>query len=141
MSIIALDSPEAQALSAAVHSKIVDEGWTQDDDTSLAEYIVLMLANGKTQDQIASELASELLQDAKGTTEFAQWLFQQVDAMSNGGVAGDTAQSQPPADQTAGQDESISEAVENGASSIPAAYDMDMGENAPDNALVLFLPH
>lgn len=69
MSAIALETPEAQALSSAVHSKIVDEGWTQDDDTSLAEYIVLMLANGKTQDQIASELAGELLQDANGTTE------------------------------------------------------------------------
>ncbi|RVX69206.1 hypothetical protein B0A52_07182 [Exophiala mesophila] len=132
MSAIALETPEAQALSSAVHSKIVDQGWTQDDDTSLAEYIVLMLANGKTQDQIASELAGELLQDADGTTEFAQWLFQQVDNMSGG--AG-PSQNAPQPQQESGLElaqESTDSA--NAESSIPAAYEMDMADSAPENA-------
>ena len=134
MSAIALETPEAQALSSAVHSKIVDQGWTQDDDTSLAEYIVLMLANGKTQDQIASELAGELLQDADGTTEFAQWLFQQVDNMSGG--AG-PSQNAPQPQQESGLElaqESTDSA--NAESSIPAAYEMDMADSAPENAYV-----
>lgn len=137
MSNIALETPLAEALSSAVHSKIVEEGWTQEDDTSLAEYIVLMLANGKTQDQIASELAGELLQDAKGTTEFAQWLFDQVNILS-GGASGSTpavtSQSSDQAAHAVAPDMAPSESAENGNSSIPAAYDMDMVDNAPENA-------
>ncbi|OAG43631.1 hypothetical protein AYO21_02217 [Fonsecaea monophora] len=138
MSTIALETPLAEALSSAVHSKIVEEGWTQDDDTSLAEYIVLMLANGKTQNQIASELAGELLQDAKGTTEFAQWLFDQVNLLSGGGAAapgpGTTSQSSEQPLQGEAPSSVPSGATENGNSSIPAAYDMDMVDNAPENA-------
>ncbi len=130
---ISLDTPIAEALSSAVHSKIVEEGWTQDDDTSLAEYIVLMLANGKTQDQIASELAGELLQDAKGTTEFSQWLFDQVNLLS-GGSATAPAEASQPSDQSTTFGVQTSDATDNGTSSIPAAYDMDMVDNAPENA-------
>ncbi|EXJ72624.1 uncharacterized protein A1O5_03770 [Cladophialophora psammophila CBS 110553] len=140
MSTIALETPLAEALSGAVHSKIVEEGWTQDDDTSLAEYIVLMLANGKTQNQIASELAGELLQDAKGTTEFAQWLFDQVNLLSGGAAASDPAvisQSSEQAEQVAAPTSLPSGSTENGSSSIPAAYDMDMVDNAPENAYVV----
>jgi nuclear polyadenylated RNA-binding protein NAB2 len=134
MSTIALDTPLAEALSNAVHSKIVEEGWTQDDDTSLAEYIVLMLANGKTQDQIASELAGELLQDAKGTPEFAQWLFDQVNLLS-GGSAAPAATSQSAEQSTnVGAEGVTSSNTAEGTSSIPAAYDMDMVDSAPENA-------
>lgn len=137
MSTISLETPLAEALSSAVHSKIVEEGWTSEDDTSLAEYIVLMLANGKTQDQIASELAGELLQDAKGTTEFAQWLFEQVNLLSSNATG--SAPAQPPQiSDTNAQAPTLeatnSSAAENGSSSIPAAYEMDMGDNAPENA-------
>lgn len=137
MSSIALDTPLAEALSSAVHSKIVEEGWTQDDDTSLAEYIVLMLANGKTQEQIASELAGELLQDAKGTTEFAQWLFDQVNNLSTGAtghVPTETSQASEQISQTTATDVAPSAPAENGDSAIPAAYDQDMADNAPENA-------
>lgn len=123
MSSITLETPLAESLSNSVHGKIVEQGWTQEDDTSLAEYIVLMLANGKTQDQIASELAGELLQDANGTEEFSQWLFQQVASLTGDSTGstdtgvGDQANMQSTSDD-----------------SIPAAYDMDMGDTAPDNA-------
>ena len=136
MASIALETPLAEALSNAVHSKIVEEGWTQDDDTSLAEYIVLMLANGKTQEQIASELAGELLQDAKGTTEFAQWLFDQVNTLSNGPTSAAAPNAQPPQSQPSvdvPEEEPTAEWTEAGNAPIPAAYDTDM-DNAPDNA-------
>lgn len=137
MSAIALETPLAETLSSAVHAKIVEEGWTQEDDTSLAEYIVLMLANGKTQDQIASELAGELLQDAKGTTEFAQWLFDQVHALSSGATGAnpaETSQSTGDFSQTIAPDAANPQSNENGNSAIPAAYDQDMADNAPENA-------
>ncbi|ETI28025.1 hypothetical protein G647_00474 [Cladophialophora carrionii CBS 160.54] len=136
MSTIALETPLAEALSSAVHSKIIEEGWTQDDDTSLAEYIVLMLANGKTQDQIASELAGELLQDAKGTTEFAQWLFEQVNTLSGGSAAAPTVTSQSTEQQAqfGAQGSASSDPADNATSAIPAAYDTDMVDNAPENA-------
>jgi nuclear polyadenylated RNA-binding protein NAB2 len=136
MSTIVLDTPLAASLSTAVHARIVEEGWTQDDDTSLAEYIVLMLANGKTQDQIASELAGELLQDAKGTPEFAQWLFDQVNILSGGAsVSAPTPQQPEPSAPSSSMNVDSAEAE----SSIPAAYDTDMGDNAPENAYVT--PH
>ena len=134
MAAVTLDTPLAEQLSSAVHTRIVEEGWTQDDDSALAEYIVLMLANGKTQDQVASELAGELLQDAQGTEEFSRWLFQQVTNLSGGDkvesvVATDSAAIPASADV---KDEEADKAD----SSIPAAYDTDMGDNAPDNAYV-----
>ncbi|EXJ95310.1 hypothetical protein A1O1_00430 [Capronia coronata CBS 617.96] len=137
MSAIALETPLAEALNSAVHSKIVEEGWTQEDDTSLAEYIVLMLANGKTQEQIASELAGELLQDAKGTTEFAQWLFDQVNQLSSGTTrsgAADPSQSSGQTSQAVASETASGNSTENGNSAIPAAYDQDMADNAPENA-------
>ncbi|EXJ89372.1 hypothetical protein A1O3_02439 [Capronia epimyces CBS 606.96] len=137
MSTIALETPLAETLSNAVHSKIVEEGWTQEDDTSLAEYIVLMLANGKTQDQIASELAGELLQDAKGTTEFAQWLFDQVNILSTGAtssVPAETSQLSGQTGQALASEPASGNSTENGNSAIPAAYDQDMADNAPENA-------
>ena len=64
--------------------KLIDLGWSSEDDSSLAEYIILMLVNGKTQDQVASELSSDLLPDETGTVDFAKWLFDQVSMLRNG---------------------------------------------------------
>ena len=136
MAAIALETPLAEALNTAVHSRIVEEGWTQEDDTALAEYIVLMLANGKTQEQVASELAGELLQDAQGTEEFSRWLFEQVAAMTGEGGASVTQSG--AGDLTAMQDQSNTDSMD-ASSSIPAAYEADMGDNAPDNAYVHLL--
>jgi len=122
MTSIAEESPLAEQLKNAVQAKAIEYSWTQDeDDTSLAEYIVLMVANGKNQEQIAAELSGELLQDAEGTEEFAQWLTNYVAKLT--GAAGN--------DETA----QVSSAQEDVP--IPAAYDNDLGESAPDNAYVL----
>jgi hypothetical protein len=133
MSGISLETPLAEQLNAIVHQKITEEGWSTEEDTSLAEYIVLMLVNGKTQDQISSELASELLQDVDGIPQFAQWLSDQVVALRSGGEAPSAPSNQQMADATA---QAIPEYAETGNDEIPAAYDTDMGDNAPDNALV-----
>lgn len=79
---VALGTPLAEALSNVVQPKLSEIGWSTDgDDSALSEYIILMLVNGKTQEQIASELSNDLLSlapDDTGAIEFASWLFQQV---------------------------------------------------------------
>ena len=143
MAGISLDTPLAETLSHLVQEKITGIGWGQEDDTSLAEYIVLMLANGKTQDQIASELAGDLLQDGEGIPEFAQWLFEQVAALRNGGQPALGGFAQPQPESTAqsipsfpDQESARSSTAENITGDVPAAYDADMGDAAPDNAYV-----
>src|SRR5271169_4888257 len=84
---VSLETPLAEALNAAIQPKLVEVGWSTGgaDDSALAEYIILMLVNGKTQDQIAAELSGDLLNlrpDDPGARDFSQWLFQQVEYLS-----------------------------------------------------------
>ena len=90
---VVLDSPLAQALNSSIQPKLVEVGWSTGgaDDSALSEYIILMLVNGKTQEQIAAELSGDLLNlgdDDPGARDFSQWLFDQVDVLNrqlNGG--------------------------------------------------------
>ena len=83
---VTAESPLAKALQEAMHPKLMEMGWSSgSDDGTLSEYIILMLANGKSQDQIASELSNDLLDlgpEDQGATAFAGWLFQQVDSIN-----------------------------------------------------------
>lgn len=118
---VAMNTPLADALSSAIQPKLVEAGWASDggDDSPLSEFIILMLVNGKSQDEIASELAGDLLglgPDDPTAKDFARWLFEQIDVLNaqiNGGAA-------PPQGQPA-QDGSMDQ-------------DMDMGMSAPDTA-------
>lgn len=97
---VALNTPLADALNTAIQPKLVEVGWATPgaDDSALSEYIILMLVNGKTQDQIASELSGDLLSlgpDDPGARDFARWLFEQIDAFS--GQAGAIGATQPNA--------------------------------------------
>ena len=83
---IVASSALAQALQNVVQPKLVEVGWGGVDDSTLAEYIILMLVNGKTQDQIASELSNDLLglgPDDHGAIDFSQWLFEQVELLNS----------------------------------------------------------
>ena len=85
---VALGTPLAEALSNVVQPKLVEVGWSSEgqDDSALAEYIILMLVNGKTQDQIAAELSTDLLglgPDDTGAIDFSRWLFEQVADLTN----------------------------------------------------------
>ncbi|PTB47107.1 uncharacterized protein TrAFT101_012010 [Trichoderma asperellum] len=84
---IGLGTPLAEALNAAIQPKLLEVGWGTggSDDSALAEYIILMLVNGKTQDQIATELSGDLLNlppDDPVVHEFSKWLFEQVHILS-----------------------------------------------------------
>ena len=84
---VALNTPLAEALSNVVQPKLSEVGWSTGglDDSALGEYIILMLVNGKTQEQIAAELSNDLLNlgpDDTGATDFAKWLFEQVNILN-----------------------------------------------------------
>ncbi|TGJ86229.1 hypothetical protein E0Z10_g2538 [Xylaria hypoxylon] len=91
---ITLNTPLADALTGVIQPKLMEVGWAQsNDDAALSEYIILMLVNGKTQEQIAAELAGDLLNlgpDDPAARDFTHWLFDQINALQsqlNGGAA------------------------------------------------------
>ncbi|KAL1977220.1 hypothetical protein VTN31DRAFT_79 [Thermomyces dupontii] len=111
---VALGTPLAEALSNVVQPKLVEMGWSSDggDDSALTEYVILMLVNGKTQEQIAEELSNDLLNLEKGDTQahdFARWLFEQVETLNrqiNGQqAASGESQAPQPIPSTGGQEQ------------------------------------
>lgn len=121
MSSFIEDGPLADELKNAVQSQALERGWTQDeDDASLAEYIVLMVANNKSEDEIVSELSNELLQGASGVEDFASWLMAYIKKLTGSGDSDSSAQQQMTQEEAP----------------IPAAYSNDLDETAPDNAYV-----
>lgn len=96
--VVAVGTPLAEALSNVIQPKLVEMGWSSDggDDSALTEYVILMLVNGKTQEQIAGELSNDLLGLGEGDTQaldFSRWLFEQVEVLNrqiNGGESANT---------------------------------------------------
>ncbi|KAK3695084.1 hypothetical protein B0T22DRAFT_417573 [Podospora appendiculata] len=83
---ITLGTPLADALNMAIQGKIADLGMASGsaEATAMSEYFILMLANGKTQDEIAAEIAGDLLglgPDDQTAPAFAKWLFEQIDTL------------------------------------------------------------
>jgi hypothetical protein len=85
MVTVALQTPLAEALSNAIQPKLVEMGWSSDSsDFALTEYVILMLVNSKSQEQIAGELSNDLLGLDEGDTQaldFSRWLFEQVELL------------------------------------------------------------
>lgn len=120
---LAVGTPLAEALNSAVHTKLLEVGWGTEDDTSLAEFIVLMLVNGKTEEQITVELATDILPDGEGIQEFTRWLFEQVQSLqsaSNPSLQNTTEQAIPSVSDGTNQ--------RGNNQNVPAAYDSDMTE-------------
>ncbi|KAJ5168898.1 uncharacterized protein N7482_004492 [Penicillium canariense] len=109
---ITQDSPLAAAVANVVRPKLVEMGWSTDDgqESALIEYIVLMLVNGKTQEQLATELSNDFLGLEEGDTqalEFSRWLFGQVEILDhqmNGGAAAANDSSTQQVPSAIGQD-------------------------------------
>lgn len=93
---IAMQTPLADALQREVQKKLVENGWapSDDSDNTMAEYIILMLVNGRGEDDITGELARDLLNldpEDNSAREFSTWLFQTAatqNAILNGPPAG-----------------------------------------------------
>ncbi|KAL8762378.1 MAG: hypothetical protein Q9184_001592 [Pyrenodesmia sp. 2 TL-2023] len=132
---VSLNTSLADALSNVVQPKLTEIGWNTGglDDSALGEYIILMLVNGKTQDQIAAELSNDLLSlgpEDTGATDFAQWLFEQVHTL-NAQIQGSSA----PQTQQSSQGQANSENQVHGDDRQPeisGTPDADMGEAMDD---------
>lgn len=133
---VALKTPLAEALSEVVQPKLSEIGWNTGgaDDSALGEYIILMLVNGKTQEQIAAELSNDLLNlepDNSGATDFSRWLFEQVDILNKqlNGTSASHSQTLPQAQVLSSQPDS---GRPPGAQRIQTlgstSSDVDMGE-------------
>lgn len=120
---VQMNTPLADALQQDVQNKLVENGWAPGDssDTTMAEYLILMIVNGKLEDEIAVELASDLLNlgpEDNSAREFSRWLFATIDSQNariNGSAAGE--QQAPDAHQHGG---------------VTGDEDMDMDLSAPD---------
>ena len=137
---VALNTPLADALNSAIQPKLVEVGWASPgaDDSALAEYIILMLVNGKTQDQIASELSGDLLSlgpDDPGAQEFARWLFEQINILSsqlNGAAQQNAPIAEPTQDTTMAMEQDSDMAITNDPATELNAY-----VNSPPGTCVL----
>jgi nuclear polyadenylated RNA-binding protein NAB2 len=124
---MALGTPLAEDLSAAIRPKLAEMGWTVGggEDSSLAEYILLLVINGKTEGQIAAELSNDLLNlgpDDSGATDFASWLFQQVESLSNR-ASGNTVQDESSSAQAPSM---LPEEIPGRRSDDPGGQDAEM---------------
>lgn len=136
---VVLETPLANALSNVVQTKLSEVGWSTGglDDSALSEYIILMLVNGKTQEQIATELATDLLSLEPGDTagvDFAAWLFQQVESLNrelNGvSIQGAAAQQGQGVQTSAGGGQVSGVEVQSGGDTSSA--DTEMGDTAAE---------
>ncbi|KAG0293543.1 hypothetical protein BGZ97_005315 [Linnemannia gamsii] len=82
MAKIQLGTPQEKELTTLVLEKLNDFGWADND--VLANFIVVMVANEKSKDEIVAELNDILPGQA---TEFADWLFEEIDIRYGDGMA------------------------------------------------------
>ncbi|ANB14071.1 mRNA-binding protein NAB2 [Sugiyamaella lignohabitans] len=93
--VLQADSPQAKQLEQLVLENIGTFG-IEDDPDFIAQYIVLMITNGKTENEISEELGG-LLGDKFRDGEFSRWLFQNAQSIVSGATDSNmTEQEQQP---------------------------------------------
>lgn len=81
-------SPEATLLQSEIHRELIRREYADDSDTTMAEYVSVMLINQKTPEQIGAELTDLLGGDFDPS--FTPWLYEKLEA-----IVRETAQSVP----------------------------------------------
>nr|OQO31749.1 hypothetical protein B0A51_00651 [Rachicladosporium sp. CCFEE 5018] len=129
------DAPLAQAIQRAVQPKLIENGWVADDaDNELSEYITLMVINGKTQEQVVSEVGTELLgvgEDDPAVAELARWLYLQVPhllAEVNGSAGAQETPQQQQAEQLMESDAAPQQTAQDEAPEAAMLQDEQMDE-------------
>lgn len=138
--MVTAGTPLAEALASVIQPKLVEMGWSSDgDDSALIEYVVLMLVNGKTQEQIAGELSNDLLGLGEGDTQaldFSRWLFEQVESLNqqiNGGGVPTTTEADSMQAIPSFADQNASAPSQPMSQDGAMDADMSMGDNGPAN--------
>lgn len=76
----------AAQIQSAVQPKLMENGWVvEENDTTLSEYVTMMVVNGKDLQGVMSELGGDLLgvgEDDPAVGEFARWLFEQARSLA-----------------------------------------------------------
>jgi len=131
-------TPLADALQNVAQTKLVEMGWSTGglDDSALAEYIMLNVVNGKTQEEIALELAHDLLGLAPEDTaalDFMKWLFEQIDVLSgvpaqSEGIGANDAQG-TGMDTESSMTGTVNEAQNNGDQDVAVDTEMDIQQD------------
>jgi len=81
--------PLGDALQDVVQQVVAELGWNEADDYSLTKYLLILVVEGQSQENIASELSKELLElksEDTAASHFAEWLFQQIDMLTGKSV-------------------------------------------------------
>ncbi|MBW0513546.1 hypothetical protein O181_053261 [Austropuccinia psidii MF-1] len=99
---IVMQTPEAKQLEISVQRKLAEFSYSTADDVVMAEYVVVMLANAKTPEQITAEL-TELIGEDMYDPQFTKWLFEEVARQ----YGLDSSPSIPPQSPTENQDQSF----------------------------------
>lgn len=98
---ISPDSPEGSALKAIILPKLIALGWSSGmQDETLAEYILLLLQNGISKEQLTSDLSTDMVEtddqnSPEKCAEFTDWLFDQVANVRAGLDVGQAADAPP----------------------------------------------
>ena len=125
-------SPDALlAIQSRVQPKLVENGWVAEEtDTTLSEYVSMMLVNGKNVQGVKAELGGDLLgvgEEDPAVGAFAEWLFEEVQALTgpattNGSAQVETQQQGSESQHTPAQDSEMDDAKPvDGAPSGPKA--------------------
>lgn len=84
--VVDAGSDHAQQLQNAIQPKLMENGWvTDENDMTLAEYVTMMIVNGRDAQGVQAELGTDLLaigDDNPEVIDFTKWLFDQVQAIT-----------------------------------------------------------
>ncbi|EMF12974.1 uncharacterized protein SEPMUDRAFT_149493 [Sphaerulina musiva SO2202] len=124
-------SDHAQQLQNAIQPKLMENGWvTDENDMTLAEYVTMMIVNGKDAQGVQAELGTDLLaigDDNPDVMEFTKWLFDQLRAITQPQQQSQS-QPQPQQQQQIPQNNGTSD---NAAQQTPAATQDATMEDTP----------
>ncbi|KAK9457697.1 hypothetical protein V1511DRAFT_509138 [Dipodascopsis uninucleata] len=76
-------SPLAEALQTSIASRLVSDGFAEDETPFVSEFITVMMCNNKSALQIQEELG-ELLGPDRFTGDFTSWLFHELRRLESG---------------------------------------------------------
>lgn len=83
-------TPLAVTLQASIQEALAVRGFASRDDSVMAEYVLVMLANAKSKTQIDAEL-SELV-GSEYSDDFTTWLWKEADRLSREAATGSSRQ-------------------------------------------------